>query len=114
MSTESAPLAFAQRPPSPTEGSEVPASLSGKPRALDRVTRSRRPLNACATCGLDFASLSAFDAHRIGTHAYPWSLERPDGRRCLTEDELRARGFTLDTRGRWRRPTSGREPWSNR
>lgn len=27
-------------------------------------------MNLCRTCGHDFASIRAFDAHRIGRHAY--------------------------------------------
>jgi len=62
--------------------------------------------------------LYGFDAHRIGKHAYSLrkglAMEPPreDGRRCLDADELRERGFTLDSRRRWRRPASGPRPWA--
>ena len=50
-------------------------------------------MNLCRACGLDFGSLRAFDVHRTG-----WQAER---RRCLSEPELRARGFTRNAYGRW-------------
>jgi hypothetical protein len=71
-------------------------------------------LNLCVTCGLDFGSVSAFDAHRVGKHAYTFiegmrmDPPREDGRRCLSLDELQERGWAEDSRGRWRAPT--REP----
>jgi hypothetical protein len=64
-------------------------------------------LNLCTTCKADFASVSAFDKHRVGKHAYTY-LEgikmdppREDGRRCLDSDEMLERGMELDSRGRW-------------
>jgi hypothetical protein len=67
-------------------------------------------MNLCRSCGLDFGSVSAFDAHRVGKHAYKLeqglALGLDDGRRCLTSDELTQRGWTRDSRGRWRRPTT--------
>src|SRR5262245_45824910 len=58
-------------------------------------------MNLCCACGQDFASVTLFDAHRVGKHQYAWSPEQPDGRRCFGVDELEARGWTLDERGRW-------------
>lgn len=64
-------------------------------------------LNLCRSCEQDFASVSAFDRHRVGVHAYTHSgslkLDPPreDGRRCLDTDELRDVGMELDARGRW-------------
>jgi hypothetical protein len=58
-------------------------------------------LNVCSSCRLDFASVAAFDAHRRGRHAYLWAPDQPNGRRCLTVDELVDRGWRQDTRGRW-------------
>jgi hypothetical protein len=61
----------------------------------------------CSPCGLAFAGTSAFDAHRVGVHAYTWreglAMEPPreDGRRCLQGDELEVAGLALDDRGRW-------------
>lgn len=59
-------------------------------------------MNLCGACGLDFASLGAFDAHRRGRHAYLADASRPDGRSCLTLDELAEAGLELDPRDRWR------------
>jgi hypothetical protein len=59
-------------------------------------------VNLCRSCGEDFAGLSAFDRHRVGTHAYRWSPDRQDGRRCLVGDELLVPGMERDPRGRWR------------
>ena len=52
------------------------------------------PLNECCTCGQDFASLAAFDAH---------ILSKPADARfdCLQEFELRHDEWTKDARGRW-------------
>jgi hypothetical protein len=79
------------------------------------VAAKRVPTNLCTTCGEDFGSLEAFDAHRVGT--YPqrgpseyegdieeWTPEK--GRRCLTVEEMqsgsfRGRQFARNGRGRW-------------
>jgi hypothetical protein len=67
-------------------------------------------MNLCRACGEDFGSVSAFDAHRTGTHEYAlakgFRMEPPrdDGRRCLEADELERAGWHRDSRGRWRRP----------
>jgi hypothetical protein len=58
-------------------------------------------VNLCRACGLDFSSVELFARHRVGAHAYDWSPEREDGRRCLDEDEMRALGWLLNARGRW-------------
>jgi hypothetical protein len=59
------------------------------------------PLNKCSPCGADFTGVKLFDRHRVGVHAYEWSRERPDGRRCLTLPEMQAKGWQEDARGRW-------------
>jgi hypothetical protein len=65
------------------------------------------PANGCTGCGCDFTSTSLFDAHRIGVYAYTYeqglSLDPPqeDGRRCLDTDEMQAKGWELNSRGRW-------------
>jgi hypothetical protein len=57
---------------------------------------------------VDFASVDAFDRHRIGTHALTFSEgigEEPpriDGRRCMDHDEMIAAGLELDSPSRWR------------
>jgi hypothetical protein len=72
-------------------------------------------VNLCRSCGEDFASVEAFDAHRIGTYAYTfaagWELDPPreDGRRCLGTEELAGSGWTLDTRSRWVHPREVRK-----
>jgi hypothetical protein len=58
-------------------------------------------MNLCVACGEDFGSTTAFDAHRVGQHAYSFAPEHPGGRRCLTPVEMRAKGFKKNTRGRW-------------
>jgi hypothetical protein len=58
-------------------------------------------MNVCGDCSLDFGSLRAFGKHRVGKHAYDYSDDRPDGRRCLTTDELGRAGFAQNSRGRW-------------
>jgi len=74
--------------------------------------RPENPKNLCSPCEQDFASVTLFDAHRIGTHAYTYSegvaMEpmREDGRRCLNTAEMRAKGWALDDRGRWSDPAA--------
>jgi hypothetical protein len=46
------------------------------------------PLNGCAVCGRDFAGVTYFDAHRVGDHEYDWSIDQPEGRRCMSDEEL--------------------------
>jgi hypothetical protein len=65
-------------------------------------------MNLCPSCGTDFASVAAFDRHRVGRHEYTYSEgahkdpPREDGRRCLDADEILEAGMELDGRGRWR------------
>src|SRR5579883_2762651 len=65
-------------------------------------------MNLCTVCGEDFASLAAFDRHRVGRHAYSYRQglrrepPREDGRRCLDPDEMRKAGLERDGRGHWR------------
>jgi hypothetical protein len=67
-------------------------------------------MNVCRSCGRDFASARAFDAHRTGKHAYTYAEglqfqePRTDGRRCLTPDEMKATGWERDRWGRWVHP----------
>jgi hypothetical protein len=66
-------------------------------------------MNLCRTCGQDFGSLGAFDSHRVGSYAVDFSLEHPEGRRCLDVDELEALGWRRDRWGRWRTPVDDSE-----
>jgi hypothetical protein len=43
-------------------------------------------------CGERFKSVTGFDRHRVGPG---------EARRCLTPDEMRARGMTLNAHGQW-------------
>jgi hypothetical protein len=67
-------------------------------------------MNYCTTCQKDFASLSAFDEHRTGRHAYTYAegvAREPmveDGRRCFATHELTDAGWTTDEQERWRFP----------
>jgi hypothetical protein len=58
-----------------------------------RLTGSRC---RCPTCGEYFNSTSVFDRHRVG-------LWRDQGihRRCLSGDEMTARGWSLNAKGFW-------------
>ena len=54
---------------------------------------------ACSKCGHGFKTLSAFDKHRTGP--YGWG-----SRRCLSAEEMTAKGFRLHATGRWMAPPS--------
>jgi len=65
-------------------------------------------VNVCGACSLDFSSVQAFDAHRVGRHAYTFkeglAMEPPreDGRRCLGPgDPEFDSGYAQDAKGRW-------------
>jgi hypothetical protein len=69
-----------------------------------------KPRNQCALCFREFASVRAFDLHKTGTHEHTFAEglrrdpPREDGRRCLDEDEMRARPkgrLDLNARGLW-------------
>jgi hypothetical protein len=51
-------------------------------------------MNLCRSCNEDFSSVEAFDRHRVGRHAGP-------ERRCLDTEELTAKGWVKNDRGRW-------------
>lgn len=72
-------------------------------------------MNLCRTCGEDFGSVFAFDAHRVGKYLptsspeyvgplEDWTPAR--GRRCLSVPELEERGFVRNRRERWSLATS--------
>jgi hypothetical protein len=52
------------------------------------------PPNGCSGCGYDFTSTRLFDAHRVGRY-------EPFERRCLDVEEMQAKGWEQDERGRW-------------
>jgi hypothetical protein len=54
-----------------------------------RLTGSRC---LCRGCGEYFNSVKSFDRHRI---------DYPDGRRCLSSDEMHQRGMTVNRQGFW-------------
>lgn len=57
-----------------------------------RSIKLRGDVNQCPGCNLYFNSNSAFDKHRTGPHS---------SRRCLTEDEMSAKGMILNYRDLW-------------
>ncbi len=61
-------------------------------------------MNICRACNEDFTGSTDFDSHRVGKHAYRASPDRPDGRRCLTVEEMLERGYFRDRFGRWSHP----------
>jgi hypothetical protein len=48
----------------------------------------------CRGCGELFNSVKSFDRHRRGTYT-------PPARRCLSPDEMRAKGMTRNAAGYW-------------
>jgi hypothetical protein len=66
-----------------------------------------KPRNYCTSCRRDFASLEAFDRHRVGAHGPGEFTGNPAdwtyalGRRCLDSEELEAAGLRQDDRGPW-------------
>jgi hypothetical protein len=64
-------------------------------------------VNLCRGCGEDFASVAAFDRHRVGVHTYTLTqgllLDPPveDGRRCMDVEELHAAAMEPDRDARW-------------
>jgi hypothetical protein len=72
-------------------------------------------LNLCRSCNKDFGSVSAFDAHRVGKHAYTYSegvkMEpmKEDGRRCLATWELIRDDWLMDYHDVWRLPASQKD-----
>lgn len=51
----------------------------------------------CPACGLLFSSPREFDRHRIGSYALPGQPAHK--RRCLTHEEMDARGWQISERG---------------
>lgn len=61
----------------------------------------------CADCHQTFTGTSAGDRHRTGDHAID---SGPTRRRCLSIDEMRAKGMTTNERGVW--TNGGESPWA--
>jgi len=57
----------------------------------------------CMSCHQSFSAQGGFDKHRVGQYGID--------RRCLTTDEMTAKGWHLDGRGDWRMPSKG-NPWA--
>lgn len=49
----------------------------------------------CATCHLSFASQTGFDKHRVGQFENR-AAGKVNTRRCLTSEEMQAKGWTVD------------------
>jgi uncharacterized C2H2 Zn-finger protein len=60
-----------------------------------RLTGDR---NECPGCGELFNSTSAFDRHRLGKHGIK---EGPERRRCMSIEEIVARGMSKNAAGFW-------------
>jgi hypothetical protein len=52
----------------------------------------------CTVCHQTFSGTTAGDRHRVGDHAV---FVGPDRRRCLSADEMRAKGMEQNARGVW-------------
>jgi hypothetical protein len=61
----------------------------------------------CPECHQTFTGTSAGDKHRTGKHHIDKGSDR---RRCMTVDEMTAKGMTQNVRGVW--GSGGRSPWS--
>ena len=57
----------------------------------------------CPKCGEHFNSTGMFDRHRIGSFA-----NHAADRRCLTPDEMRAKGYLTNSAGYWIRESHRR------
>lgn len=56
----------------------------------------------CTECHQTFTGNTSGDKHRVGPFF-------PGGRRCLTADEMRAKGMAQNARGQW--TNGGESPW---
>jgi hypothetical protein len=55
-------------------------------------------------CNQTFTSVYAFDLHRIGSF-------QKRTRRCMTVEEMQAKGMTQNTKGWWTTPRHGQPSW---
>ena len=68
------------------------------------------PANGCSGCGQDFTSTKLFDLHRTCSYGSGEYLGNPAdwtpglGRRCMDAEEMEAKGWELNDRGRWLDP----------
>jgi hypothetical protein len=62
------------------------------------------PRSYCGGCHHVFSSVKAFDLHRTGSH----ELRQ---RRCLSKDEMRAKGMRQNGQGIWTSPDYGQVPF---
>ena len=65
---------------------------------------SGRDFTQCTVCGEYFSGTTMFDRHRVGEHAHLFSPEHPEGRRCLSRDEMSSRGWELHPSKGWQDP----------
>ena len=61
---------------------------------MGRLTNQSNDRNQCPTCHKYFNSTFAFDKHRIGEHG-------TKERRCMTEEEMKAKKMCLNVAGYW-------------
>lgn len=52
----------------------------------------------CTACGELFRSLAGFDKHRVFDNP---AVEDWDTRRCMTAEEMREAGMSLNSKGQW-------------
>jgi hypothetical protein len=64
----------------------------------------------CPSCHFTFTGSSSGDMHRTGDHAV---TEGPDRRRCLTSEEMRAKGMARNDRGQWTTGKSDAAWWKD-
>lgn len=67
------------------------------------ATWGGKRLEHCTVCHQTFTGTGAGDKHRVGDY---W----PNERRCLSGDEMRAKGMRQNDRGHWN--LGGTSPWS--
>ena len=88
--------------------------MSVNPKPIRECTRL-----GCATLPTGTRAQHCTECHEVFAGPYPGDLHRvgefPDGRRCLTVDEMTERGMRVDRRGYWIGPSRGRQfPTSQR
>lgn len=61
----------------------------------------------CTSCHETFTGTTSGDKHRVGEHHIDVG---PTRRRCLSPDQMRAKGMAQNTRGQW--TNGGTSPWA--